>query len=564
MTHLRDHASIVACAVALCASIATAADRAAPERAVGGVTSAERMAAMQQLHGGLMLDVPGRLGAPVSVRITQADRDAVDASGPTPLRIGVVKAAAINVNSGVWGETAAGDSVWAVQVETPGAQAIRVHFQSFSLPPNAEMFFLNQGGQADGPYTGTGRNGNGDFWSRTLSSDTGTILIRFNGKATKADRRSVRFVVSDVGHIRGRPVAPVVQSHDSWPCSDNAPCVVDANCVNATPADAAKDAIARMEWIAGAFINTCTGGLLADTDGSSQIPYFLTANHCTAKSVSNMEFWFNYSTDSCNGTCPDGRVTGGTAPLSDVTGFTVVAHGRTGDFSLGTLDQSPPAGAVLLGWNSNAVANTTGEKLYRISNPNFGPQAYSQHDVNTDKPTCRSWPRGERIYSNDITGATMGGSSGSPVLNGNSEVVGQLSGCCGFDCGNVCNSVDNSTVDGALAAYFSEVAPFLDPVGCTPSAEVCDNGSDDDCDGDIDCADADCSGDPACACSPTAEVCDNGADDDCDGATDCADSDCSADPACNCTLAAVGDPCVNDADCCSNKCKGRPGAKTCK
>jgi hypothetical protein len=38
-----------------------------------------------------------------------------------------------------------------------------------------------------------------------------------------------------------------------------------------------------MFWIQGAFIHTCTGGPLADTDGSSQIPYFLTASQCLSK-----------------------------------------------------------------------------------------------------------------------------------------------------------------------------------------------------------------------------------------------------------------------------------------
>ncbi len=76
---------------------------------------------------------------------------------------------------------------------------------------------------------------------------------------------------------------------------------------------------------------------------------------------------------------------------------------------------------------------------------------------------------------------------------------------------------------------------------------------------------------PSCAtCTPTepSEVsCTDGLDNDCDGAVDCADSDCAADPSCGgggCTLGQPGDPCTSNADCCSNSCKGKPGAKTCK
>jgi hypothetical protein len=60
-------------------------------------------------------------------------------------------------------------------------------------------------------------------------------------------------------------------------------------------------------------------------------------------------------------------------------------------------------------------------------------------------------------------------------------------------------------------------------------AEVaCNDGVDNDNDGDTDCADANCAGS---GCSPT-EICNNTIDDDLDGAQDCADSDCDSDPAC--------------------------------
>ena len=63
-------------------------------------------------------------------------------------------------------------------------------------------------------------------------------------------------------------------------------------------------------------------------------------------------------------------------------------------------------------------------------------------------------------------------------------------------------------------------------------AEVCNDGLDNDCDGFVDCADPDCSANPACGpvCMP--EVCNDGVDNDCDGLSDCADTDCSANPAC--------------------------------
>ena len=44
---------------------------------------------------------------------------------------------------------------------------------------------------------------------------------------------------------------------------------------------------------------------------------------------------------------------------------------------------------------------------------------------------------------------------------------------------------------------------------------------------------------------------------------DCNDSDCSGDPACF-VCSPKGASCTSNAECCSNKCKGKPGAMTCK
>ena len=117
--------------------------------------------------------------------------------------------------------------------------------------------------------------------------------------------------------------------------------------------------------------------------------------------------------------------------------------------------------AKYLGWNSTPVANTNGTHLYRISHPQGSPQAYSQQDVDTSKTTCQSLPRGTFIYSRDITGATEGGSSGSPVLDSQGRIVGQLYGACGFNLNDVCDAASNATVDGAFAGYFSQVSPCL-------------------------------------------------------------------------------------------------------
>jgi hypothetical protein len=102
------------------------------------------------------------------------------------------------------------------------------------------------------------------------------------------------------------------------------------------------------------------------------------------------------------------------------------------------------------------------------------------------------------------------------------------------------------------------------PGGCTATEDPevsCNDGVDNDCDGDTDLVDTDCGG--GCTATEDPEVtCDDGVDNDCDGNTDAEDTDCSSGG--GCTDAQVGDSCTENSDCCSNKCKGRSGKKVCK
>jgi hypothetical protein len=66
----------------------------------------------------------------------------------------------------------------------------------------------------------------------------------------------------------------------------------------------------------------------------------------------------------------------------------------------------------------------------------------------------------------------------------------------------------------------------------------------------------------SCTATETPEVsCNDGVDNDCDGDTDMVDVDCNGG---FCTDAQLGESCTDDADCCSNKCRGRRGSKVCK
>ena len=471
-----------------------AGGRAYPEAKMQIVT--EGLTADEQLQR--QADLSNRLNAErpvhavdnaIRVSFTPEEIDAIDqgSRSSVPLKIGLVKPLSPGIEvaglstdrSGARASRGAiqmadpsgdGGFVWSLMVSSLDAGGIRLHVEDMSLPEGAELYLYSRDGQAHGPYAGEGPNGTGEFWTATIFGPEAIIQVKLAAGSGEASLRAVSLRVQEIGLITRNFVeglrpphsVPAAPPPPGWPCG-NANCLVDATCVGSSPANSLKLAVAKMEWTQGAYIYTCTGGLIADNN-PTQDNFFLTANHCISKnnSAQNVNFYWRFATSSCNATsCPDNS-----GWPYQTSGSTVSKSGRKGDFTLLHLNSNPPAGSVVLGWNSAPVANTNGANLYRVSNPNFGTQVYSEHNVDSGVGTCAGWPRGERIYSRDIVGAIDGGSSGSPIANASGQIVGQLSGTCGTNPSQVCSSGPgeaNATVDGAFAFYFSLVQPFLNP-----------------------------------------------------------------------------------------------------
>ncbi len=458
---------------------AQAPGRIAADTEVAVYDVSDRAAQRAELHRSLIERESARgLARALEVKLTPAEKAEAEARVVDGrLRVGVEKALGTVVKLGPtvrFGDVATapdGVVVWSARVAAPGATALRLHFSSFDLPESAELYVYSADGQAYGPYTGRGPIDDGELWTDTILGED----VRLQLRVAADDAALTRLVVADAGYMgTGFPLA------GSNLCSDNAACIENAACWTVTAVTQARDAVASILFASGGFYYICSGGLIADSDSSSTVPYFMTANHCISRSseASSLETYFDYESGSC--TSPNC-----TQPYfgnADTLGSQIVVGNRTGDFTLLRLSSAPTTDdgvANYLGWNRTAVANTNGADLFRLSHPQGSPQAYSQHDVDTSAPTCSSWPRGSWIYSRDVVGAVEGGSSGSPVVNSSGQIVGQLSGSCGYNVNDSCDNVLNATVDGAFASYYSQVEPYLGSGGsqCSASGASCSAAS---------------------------------------------------------------------------------------
>ena len=465
-----------------------------------------RKAAVQSLHNQLVerqvaaaetralsVEIPADTAKRISAPAPAVGRLLVGAALPvsTSIDLGGARHLATRTSLRDFGAiqgTRDGGFVWSGVVNAPGASAVRLTFSGFDLPEGAALYVYGDNGQAAGPYTGNGPMGTGVLHTNTIFGDRVQVQLRQEGRPARLPRE---LVLESVGVMGPRFLKAMIPAADDTPrpstksfCSYNESCVQGAACGTSNAVADARQAVASILFQSGGSFFICTGGLIADT-GATQTPFFLTANHCISSNnvASTVETYFDYVTTCSNPDC--------TQPYSNVgetVGATILSGDSKTDHTLLQLASNPttPDGTVAyLGWNSTAVANTNGVNLFRISHPSGAPQAYSEHSVDTVAGTCRTLPRGDFIYSNDTFGATEGGSSGSPVVDGNGHVVGLLYGACGFNVNDVCDSASNSTVDGAFAAYFGSVAQFLDPSGgptcgakgdsCTVDSDCCNN-----------------------------------------------------------------------------------------
>lgn len=417
--------------------------------------------------------------------------DAVQAKNGNWPRIAVSHQANYNLqNSGSWQTLPNGDRLWRLRIVAPNAKGIILGYENFALPNGAKLFLYNDDRtETLGAFTKDNNPQNGIFSTALVHGDA--VTLEYIEPASVSGMG--HFTIKEIGHAY-RMVPRDMAGNRNFGNSD--PCQVNVNC--SPEGDNWQDekrGVGRILLKDGPNWGWCSGSLVNNTAEDCH-PYFLTAFHCgetsSAADKAQWIFYFNYESAGCSNP--------GSEPGSNTaTGCTLVAHSNDGggssgsDFQLVELNGGNPLPTAwnlyYNGWNSSNTASTSGVGIHHPSGDIKKISTYNSNLISTTwgGPSGSHW-RVQWISTANGHGVTEGGSSGSPIFDQNSRIIGTLTGGSSF-----CTSPNNPDIYGKMWYHWGQntnptgghLAQFLDPLNsgtttldgtyapCSPSAPTC-------------------------------------------------------------------------------------------
>jgi PKD repeat protein len=413
-------------------------------------------------------------------------------------RIGIAQFTNITTeNSGVWTTNSDGSRTWKLRVNSDGAEALSILFQTFKIYGNTTFDVLSLNGRkvhntmtiADVQETFT--------QNAALCQGDDLILVLHEPVATQPSEIHIDRIMHN---YRSTGFASQEKINESEACEVN----VNCSPVGDTWQDE-KKGVARILVVEGGQSGWCTGSLINNTAQDCK-PYFLTALHCgVTASASNMtqwKFYFRYESPNCTnpsvaGTLDDHFITGclriadsGDGGGNSGSDFLLVQLGSANNTAnIVTTLKSTNFNAYWNGWNANNTATTGGTGIHHPAGDIKKISTFTGNTVSTQWGSASGshWRVTWTANANGH-GVTEGGSSGSPLFN-NSQgyIVGTLTGGSSF-----CNALSSPDQYGKMSYHWTsngtasnrQLKPWLDPTNsgvltlagsldpCTPTTPV--------------------------------------------------------------------------------------------
>lgn len=345
-------------------------------------------------------------------------------------------------------------NVWRVGIRSRGAYSLNILFSKFHLPQSAKVFVYNADqSEILGSYT---HQNNTDLNLLPVQPIGGEeLIVEYQEPVNAAFRGEIE--IGEVNHdFRGifraaEPRDPVQSCHPNLVCY---------------PED-----LEVGRGVLALIINGttyCTGSLVNNTaqDGT---PYLLTATHCInrdydASFLANRRYdvmagtivaFFHYKSPVC-----DTEIRG---PLQmTLASADSVLISERHDISLLKFKQTPPKEyqPIYLGWNVSSSPTGT---FHGIHHPNGGISkvAIEEEQIVIGSFTNSKYnmePNAHWAVKGWDVGSTEGGSSGSPLLDGNKRILGTLTGG-----ESECSSPKGPDVYASLARFWNVAGSLGNP-----------------------------------------------------------------------------------------------------
>lgn len=267
----------------------------------------------------------------------------------------------IDLNTWQW-HSVSGGQVAHFSMTSPDALRVRAEVYLDTAPAGVELRFY---APAD-PSHVTAVYGSSDkqFWSPTVAGDTLGLEL-FLPEGIKPSQVSLR--IPRLSHLALDPASSSLKSSSILKASSD--CQVDIACASPAWQQTGK-AVARYVFTdTDGFSYLCSGTLLADLDNSTQIPYFLSANHCVnnQQAASSMDFFWLYANSTCGGN--DAK------PTQTTHGAQLLMNNASLDTTLVRLSTNPPSGVTMAGWTTTPL--NSNQAVTGIHHGSGAPKKYA-------------------------------------------------------------------------------------------------------------------------------------------------------------------------------------------
>ena len=386
--------------------------------------------------------------------------DARETRGSGPLRVASVVRTNISAfrSQGVVDESQVDDGdprlTWRLRVAAPGATSIGVGFTRYQMPPGGRLFvFTPDYREILGPFTNADNADHGQLWIPRLPGEEIVVEISVPAEV-------LRDVQVEIGAVERGFLDATASAVDD--------CQTDVVCSAADRYSRAVRSVAYTEVTISNRTWICSGALINNTR-SDRKPYFLTAYHCggdtavrdrsmvwNADRAASLRVFWRHHSDRC-GQRLRSRVT-----RNWQSGARLVAQYDGTDFALLELTRPVMASSTyrqhFAGWNRNPTVYQVVAGIHHPAGQaksiafdqrgpyllNVGPvwgynRDRERYEWRVNYGSCNGAACDGLGIAWDM-GGTTGGSSGSPLLNGLQQIIGQLWGGGGRTCGSESNT----------------------------------------------------------------------------------------------------------------------------